>query len=177
MKKEWGRILFAAGIVALVSWITAFTFQYRPRARLVPLVIALPTLALAVYQMLSEISPARAREGRTGGTERPTLFKVGTAAREIISHARAAESGGRGMEPPRAVAWLAALVASIWLAGILPSVALFLLLFIRSEASRSWLFALAAAFAASIAIYGSLALLCVEMYQGFLRSLMQSGAG
>ena len=55
------RTLFTLGVFVLVLAFLVLSLDYRPRARLVPIIIAVPTLLLTLLQLLIDMIPAVAR--------------------------------------------------------------------------------------------------------------------
>lgn len=145
------RTLFTLGVFVLVLVFLVLSLDYQPRARLVPLIIAVPTLLLTLLQLLIDMVPAVAR--RFSFLQEYDLFGIDTA--------RAAETAGEngssvavyGRELGFA-AWLLLLMALIYFLGYLTAIPLFLILFLRLRSSESWFMTLAITAATWAFVYG-----------------------
>ena len=71
------RTFFTLGVFILVLAFLVLSLDYRPRARLVPVIIAVPTLLLTLLQLLIDMIPAVAR--RFSFLQEYDLFGIDTA--------------------------------------------------------------------------------------------------
>jgi len=139
-------LLFGA-IVGVALW---QTLQLGPVARLVPLAICVPTLALVVFQLALDVFPALAR--RFAPLERRELIGV-AAVRERVhpehllvrEHPTPEDPATPRESEARAFAWMGAMLASGWLLGFALGGPLFALLYVRFHGRRGWPVALVVA--------------------------------
>ena len=133
------RTLFTLAVFALVLVFLVLSLDYQPRARLVPLIIAVPTLLLTLLQLLIDMVPAVSR--RFSFLQEYDLFGFDTG--------RAAEPSEKTGPSPNVyrrelnfASWLLLLMALIYFLGYLVAIPLFLILFLRLRSSESWLMTL-----------------------------------
>ncbi len=133
------RTLFTLGVFVLVLVFLVLSLGYQPRARLVPLIIAVPTLLLTLLQLLIDMIPAVAR--RFSFFQEYDLFGIdsGRAAEPSEENRR---SGTVYRRELGFAAWLLLLMALIYFLGYLVAIPLFLILFMRLRSSESWLMTL-----------------------------------
>ncbi len=129
------RTLFTLGVFVLVLVFLVLSLGYQPRARLVPIIIAVPTLLLTLLQLLIDMIPAVAR--RLSFFQEYDLFGIDTG--RAVEPSR--ESGSSSTVYRRELsfaAWLLLLVALIYFLGYLVAIPLFLTSFMRLRSSESW---------------------------------------
>ena len=133
------RTLFTLAVFVLVLVFLVLSLDYRPRARLVPLIIAVPTLLLTLLQLLIDMIPAVGR--RFSFLQEYDLFGIDTG-RAAESSAEGGSSGAVFRREINFAAWLLLLVALIYFLGYLVTIPLFLVLFLRFRSSEGWLLTL-----------------------------------
>lgn len=140
------RTLFTLGVFVVVLGFLVLALDYQPRARLVPLIIAVPTLLLTLFQFLIDAIPAVGR--RFSFFQEYDLFGIDTGrAAEPNGEKPAEERPAEETRPASNVfrrevsfaSWLLLLVALIYFIGYLAAIPLFMILFMRLRSSESWL--------------------------------------
>ena len=133
------RTLFTLGVFVLVLAFLVLSLDYQPRARLVPLIIAVPTLLLTLLQLLIDMSPAGGR--RFSFLQEYDLFGI-DAGRVAAPSGEGRPAGTVFRRELNFAAWLLLLMALIYFLGYLVTIPLFLVLFLRLRSSESWLMTL-----------------------------------
>lgn len=129
------RTFFTLAVFVLVLGFLVLSLDYQPRARLVPLIIAVPTLLLTLLQLLIDMVPAVAR--RFSFLLEYDLFGIDTRRAAEPSEETGSSSAVYRRELNFA-AWLLLLMALIYFLGYLVAIPLFLILFLRLRSSESW---------------------------------------
>ena len=126
------RTLFTFGVFVVVLAFLVLSLNYQPRARLVPLIIAVPTLLLTLFQLSIDMIPAVSR--RFSFFQEYDLFGIdaGRAAEE------SRPAGNVFRRELSFASWLLLLMALIYFLGYLVTIPLFLILFMRFRSSESW---------------------------------------
>lgn len=133
------RTFFTLGVFVLVLGFLLLSLNYQPRARLVPLIIGVPTLLLTLFQLLIDMIPAVGR--RFSFFQDYDLFGIETSrAAEPAQESR--PSGSVFRREINFAAWLLLLMALVYFLGYLVAIPLFLVLFMRLRSSESWLMTL-----------------------------------
>ncbi len=130
------RTLFTLGVFVLVLVFLVLSLGYQPRARLVPVIIAVPTLLLTLFQLLIDMIPAVAR--RFSFFQEYDLFGIETGRAAAPSEESRPSSAVFRRELNFA-AWLLLLVSLIYFIGYLVAIPLFMVLFMRLRSSERWL--------------------------------------
>jgi len=131
------RTFFTLGIFLIVLVFVVVAVNYQPKARLVPLAIGIPTLLLALFQLLIDMVPAVGRRFRF--LTDYDLFSAG-------EQQTAEDSEGEEERRRRAVhrrelefsVWLSLLMALVYFMGFLAAIPLFLLLFLKLHSGEGW---------------------------------------
>ncbi len=147
-------------MLAVFSGMTGIALAFYPEgARAQPLLIGLPAIALCLLQLVIDLRGQTARE----------------AAERSPPHGSSPQGANDSSAPIevgrelRAWAWFLALIATVLLAGFWIAVPLFLVAFLRFEASSGWSTALGLGLGASAALYGLFGLvLRASLHDGFL---------
>ena len=130
------RTLFTLGVFVVVLGFLILALDYQPRARLVPLIIAVPTLLLTLFQFLIDAIPAVGR--RFSFFQEYDLFGIETGRAAEPSEGKR-PSGNVFRRELSFAAWLLFLVALIYFIGYLAAIPLFMILFMRLRSSERWL--------------------------------------
>ena len=130
------RTLFTLGVFVVVLGFLVLALDYQPRARLVPLIIAVPTLLLTLFQFLIDAVPAVGR--RFSFFQEYDLFGIETGRAAEPSEEKRS-SGNVFRRELSFAAWLLFLVALIYFIGYLAAIPLFMILFMRLRSSERWL--------------------------------------
>ncbi len=129
------RTLFTLGVFVLVLLFLILALDYQPRARLVPLIIAVPTLLLTLFQFLIDAIPAVGR--RFSFFQEYDLFGIDTG-RAAAPSEESRPSGNVFRREISFAAWLLFLVALIYFIGYLAAIPLFMILFMRLRSAERW---------------------------------------
>ena len=139
------RVALTAGLTVLVAAATVSAMALGPAARRMPLVVAVPTLALLLFEL----------------------------ARQARSAPRVADDVPSGRIEAVTFGWLAALVAGVWLLGMQAGLPLFLAAYLRARSRESWTTAIGMAAGVWAVLFGVLdRALGVQMHAGVLGSLL-----
>lgn len=133
------RTLFTLGVFVVVLGFLVLALDYQPRARLVPLIIAVPTLLLTLFQFLIDAIPAVGR--RFSFFQEYDLFGIETG-RAAASTEESRPNRNVFRRELSFAAWLLLLVALIYFIGYLAAIPLFMILFMRLRSSERWLITL-----------------------------------
>jgi hypothetical protein len=146
------RASFTFLLLAFAGVILYMTFGLGRVARMVPLVVVVPTILLLVLQLMMDLLPGLAQT--YGRLENKDLFGV-QGLREKISEAVEAEEDGarQSHKERRAFLWLLTMLALVYLLGLLIALPLYTLLYLKSG-SEKWLTAIVMAAAIFGLIYG-----------------------
>jgi hypothetical protein len=149
-------------LLACFAVYSAFDFSFE--ARMMPLIVGIPTLALATVVLLMEIvaqwrGQSMQAEGSMDGSR---------LGKDLSPKERRAMARTEGAM----ILWLGGLVALIWSLGILWSIPVFLVLFLWLHARESWRLIVPI----SLGTWGAVYLLFVqildmELYQGLIQGL------
>lgn len=143
--RRYGGVIVAVAVLAIFVYLAADTQRWSPRARLFSQVIAAPALGLAMLQIVRE-----ARRARAGS---------------VIGGPDEAVVGGR------AALWLVAFFVSVFTMGLLVTVPLFAIAYLRFEARFSLLVTLVYAVIATVFVWGIFgALLHIPLPKGVIGS-------
>ena len=139
------RLMFTAALTVLVASAAASAMTLGPTARRMPLVVALPTLALLVFELSRHLRAPREE------CDDPATRRVEAAT----------------------FAWLAGLVAGVWLLGMLAGLPLFLVTYLRMRSREGWTVALGMALGVWVVLFVVLDYaLGIQMHGGLLDSLL-----
>lgn len=167
--------LTASAIGTLIILVAVIlSFQYSPTARLVPLVIGLPTLALMVMQLVLDSLPAARGLKDLGKRD---VFGADRYLKERkAGHRGAAGGSGPGPAQPdgqvrlfQALAFVLGLAVGIYLLGFLVAIPLVLLVFLRWVSRESWVSAFLTTLVTSAALYVTFVVfLKVRLFEGLV---------
>ena len=149
--KQPARFSLLLLLVAAVFLVTAMGFS--PRAKVVPLVVSIPTVALLVLQVVSEMVPGLA--DRLAGLGQSMAVKQQTEA--ILANHEAASSGQTrhdGMREVAAFGSVLFLLVLILVTGLLAGSMLFVLWMFRRVADADWKVSVVYALSVSGLCYG-----------------------
>ncbi|MBM3285516.1 MAG: hypothetical protein FJY81_06550 [Candidatus Aminicenantes bacterium] len=144
MRLKRGHLAFSAALFVFVLVVILTSFSYEPRARLVPLLAGLGTLALTAAVLVNELRPV------------PFIEKLSF---DLTKNYRPQEPAFRAAKTVTAarfyafLGWLFGFFLSIFLFGFSISIALFTLAFLKVEGRRTWLEALLTAAIVSVLVF------------------------
>jgi len=120
---------FSLLLLLIVLVFVLLSFGYSADARLVPLVVGIPTLALAILVLLGERYPRLT-----------TLFDVSLEDLGKVGHAESAPTETHSTGKLLALlAWMFGLLILVFLAGYVIAIPIFTLLFLKISTRASWL--------------------------------------
>jgi hypothetical protein len=163
-----GKALFTLVLLAFVALIFFLTLDLSRVARLVPLRVAIPVLGLLILQVLLDLLPAWEQTYRRW--QKADLFGIGGLQEKagLQVHESAAEAPPRQRERS-ILLWSLALLAFIYLLGLLVVAPLFTLLYLKKQAGESWLLSIVMAMGIWGFLYGIFVLtLHARLYEGQL---------
>jgi Tripartite tricarboxylate transporter TctB family len=138
-------VVLTAGLTVLVASVLVSASSLGPAARRMPLVVAVPVLALLVFELTRQVRSARHE------TEDRQSRRV-----EAVTFV-----------------WLGGLVGGVWLLGMLVALPLFLATHLRLRSRESWAVALWMALGVWAVLFGVLDhTLGIQMHDGVLGALI-----
>jgi hypothetical protein len=148
------RTIVSTIVLAILVAFLAATSSLSPTARIVPLIVLVPTLLLGTLQLVLDLVPTL--HARFGGDEAaPPEDAPGRRRLEIVL-----------------VTWIAALLGLVVLFGLLGALPAYTLIYLRLCARESWSISLAVALGVLAVIYGVFVLgLRLRLYEGLVPSL------
>lgn len=152
------RHLFNLALVAVLLAFVTVAAGYNPQARLMPLVIGVPILALAVWQTVSDLilGARRAAEAVTGEHASASPKEVPTPSR----------MPGREI---RVFLWTLLLFLLLYLFGFIVTTFLYTFLSLKIRSRLNWSLSLGVAAAALAFLYGVMVYaLKVQLYPGIV---------
>ena len=157
-----GRFLFTAALLVLMLVVIAFSFQYRPGARQLPLLFAIPTAALCILMLFAERYPSLVSWFDVSLTD--LVSKDSSKYKEKEEKVSTARGGAAST-----FFWIFGCFISIVLIGFLISVPIFTFLYTKIQWRVAWLKALAVTVLMFIVIYyGFNVLMYADLFPGIL---------
>jgi len=147
------RIIFPSAVLAILITLIIISLGYRYTARLFPLLVMSPVVALLVVQIFMEFRTKAKQE---------MVCKEDKPAGEVTL--------GKYL---RSQAWVAALLLLIYLLGFVVGPSLFVLIYLRVHGMK-WLTTMICAVTVIVIVYGAFgSLFEVYLYKGLLFSYME----
>lgn len=181
LSKAGGKTAMTVVMLAIFSVMVGIATQYPPQARFMPYVVGIPGIVMCVIQLALDLWRLRsdAKDDEDDGksemrkaeeevsriTGRKMDFHEAEGATAVV-----VEESKEGRGRREAIVWgyFLALIAGILLFGFWVSVPLFILIFLRCFAGRSWRFAILMSAAATAIFYCAFVLgLKVILHEGF----------
>ena len=161
MTDEIERLIVTALLAALVVLVIAMSAGLSPVARWMPLVVALPTLALLCLEVVADAA-------RAGGESRVAVVNTRGLSRIVEGPGRrrpdSSDDTRRWVER-QALVWLALAIGAVLTMGMLAGLPLYLLLYLRLRARQRWSVALGLAGGLLLVMYAGLdRLLRIPLY-------------
>jgi hypothetical protein len=157
--------IFTLVLLVVVLGMTVLSLNYRAPARLVPLIVGTATSLIVLFTAATVFVPRVGKwwKGMGKGTLQQFLERddLPPDPDDEASHKRALEF--------RVLAWLVALTAMVYLFGFLPSIFVFVFLFLRLSARESWKISLLISGSLWVVVYLVFVLaLNIHLYEGIL---------
>jgi hypothetical protein len=166
------RALFTLLLLAFVMVLCYLTLGLGRAARLVPLAVIIPTLALLAFQLTLDLVPRLAR--KYGSLEKKDLFSVEPLrekSRDRANPERAQEEAIRSSRELISFLWLLAMLALLYIFGFPIALPVYTFLYLKRRSGESWQLSAAAAAGMCGLVYGVLILMLrVRLYEGRLWS-------
>lgn len=126
MTRARADLVLAAVLAAGFAWAAAQALAFPDAAKLFPLAVALPSLALALLQVVAQLRRDRA------DTETEEAAGMGDEGAEALAPRERVRRGALFL------AWIAAMLAGVWLVGFVWTTALVALAYSRVVGRESW---------------------------------------
>jgi len=166
------RAIFTLALLAFVGFISYFTASLGPVARLVPMAVAVPTLALLIFQLALDLLPGLER--RYGRFEKVDLLGVESFRKRVpVPNLSAAEDmKEQSKQNPKEwglFLWVLLAPGLMYLLGLLVALPLYVLLYLRCRSRESLALSLSLACGTGLTLYGIFALtLRIRLFEGHL---------
>lgn len=145
------QLVFSVILLLVLSWFVYTAIGYNSKARFVPLVIGIPTLALAIYHVQADWRAARQEEVRKSAEDKANVRKEWNSA-----------------------LWVVGCFVLIYLIGFEWGLPLYSFLYARVRGKESWLRSLLPAIAAYLVLWiFFITLLHIPLYRGALVVLLR----
>ncbi len=176
MKLE-GRHYFAAFWILFFAVIIITSFNYNRQARLIPLVVAIPCLAFAIYRFYVELTTGTKNNGQSGedlileGVKEKVAGVSEGFRQEQKDQLDTAEKRRRFFD---IVIWIGVFLLLIFTIGILYAIPIFTFGYMRSK-KESWVLSLSSAAGLVAAIYFAFVVgMQTYLYEGVLTPIIRS---
>ncbi len=167
------KAYFSLFLIIFFGAVIIGAMRYNAKARLIPLVVGLPCLAMAIAQFILDLSKER-KKGISGEEE---LFKgvmEKLIHQEIITEEEKKEKKTLGVRKRffMIVFWILFFVACLYVFGFSIAIPLFTILFMRYKREK-WVLTLSTAAGLWILIYIAFAVAAgIELYRGLIIDLL-----
>ncbi len=146
-------LLFALVLVVVI----VISLGYSPKARLVPLIIAFPTLALTIGQILREFGVIGQKK------------KGSNDSKDVLKESETNLKGYWTI-----LFWIGLLIVMLFLIGFFPAIALFMFLYLKLQGKESWSISIIMPGCTLIVIYLAFVFgLNIDFYGGLILELVQ----
>jgi hypothetical protein len=148
-----GTVILGFLLLLFVGVTVVMALGYPPRARLVPLAIGVPTLAMLIYALIGDqFLPQLIRrfdvsitDFTPGGADEETEERIEQLAEEGAEFDAESYAPGHHGAPGEwkrvtsLLGWMVAFIATIVFVGFLVAIPIFTLIFLKLQARASWL--------------------------------------
>ena len=168
MRKLSEDNMILVSLTAFLALLLVLSFKYVPKARLMPLVVGVPTLALVVFCLLVNLVPGFSKRYRRVAEQ--DVFDLGEIRKKLAPAARKKRSPAEiRRKEMNMIWWLVGLMAAILLLGYLIAIPGFVFLFLKVRSGERWLTTILVTAATWICVYGVfVVLLKLPIYKGIL---------
>lgn len=164
------KSLFSLFLILFFAAVIIAAMGYNPKARLIPLVVALPCLGMAIAQFILDLVGDRAK--LLSGEE--ALFRgvVERVVHEEVIEKKDEKEKDEGLRSTgrllKSILWILLFVALVFLFGFLISIPAFTVLHMRLK-GESWSLSLSCAAGLWVAVYLPFAVIAkLSLYEGFV---------
>ena len=156
---------FALTLLGVLGVILYLTLSLNPVARVVPLAVVVPAIALVSIEILLELAPGLAKRYRF--LERKDVFGVEQLRGNVRTESDSAIQARSAGREASVFAWIGSIPALIYIFGFLMAVPLFLFLYLRGRSKERWLLSITTAAASTALLYFLfIEMLRVPLYEG-----------
>lgn len=153
------------------------SLEYTRKARLIPLVVAIPCLGMSIAQFVIDLGKGR-KKGRSIEDDLFHGVMEKVIHQEVVTE-KEKEEEKTGMEKTKGffkiIGWIVIFYISIFLFGFLIAIPLFTILFMRFERER-WFLSAACAAGLWLTIYLSFSVAArISLYDGLIFQLLSGG--
>jgi len=171
MKRARGEAVFALVLLAVFLVIVLVGAGYNRKARMLPLVLGVPGVALAAAEVV-----------RTAARRRLGSGEVRSGAGEVVGGQATKEAGSPGSREAdgskkvlEMFGWVVLLIGMIWLFGFLITIPIYILVFMRAR-KEGWLLSLCFAVSSWALLYWVFVLgLKIVLYPGLIFKNLPAG--
>ena len=154
--------LFFFIIIVAAVWLA---FDFNAAARMMPLIIGVPTLILATVVLAMELASQR--------SGKPPKVEGGMDGSRLGKNLTAEQARGVARSERSVILWLIALVIMIWLLGLLWSIPVFLILYQWLQGREPWRLTLSISLGTWAVVYLLFVqILKMELYGGLIQDLL-----
>jgi hypothetical protein len=166
-------VLINIVLLAVVTLITVLTLQLGPVARLVPILVAIPTLGFLLFQLALDLMPGLSRRFRF--LEKKDPFNVESLNEESLTRSRSRPvDRTTPAKTATVVLWVLLMFPLTYLLGFSVALPLYTLLYLRLRSKESWLLSASIALGMLVFVRGALVhLFGIQLYKGELWSLLR----
>lgn len=166
------------GVMLLIfAGMVGMSFQFPADARMMPLVIGIPGIALCLFQLVLD---AKAAEAEAFGYRFRAAPKAGKPIEPAVVVPAEEDEFGPHTVRGEITMWVyfVAFIAAVLTFGFYVSVPVMLITFLRREAEASWRMALGLGLGATLVMYLMFAaLLHIRLHPGFLTPMITQALG
>lgn len=157
------KLSFTAGLVIVLAAFVVISTTLNSQARMMPLIIGVPVLLLALWQLILELRQAAREKGEKTTEEKPKEEPGAQVHRHTLT----------------VYAWVLAMFGAIYLFGFVITTFFYPLLYMRIVGHRSWRMSAGISLGALAFLYVVMIIgLQVELYDGvFVVALRKAFAG
>lgn len=168
MRKFSEDNLILLALTVFLILLLLLSFEYAPKARLMPLVVGIPTLALVVIHLLINVVPSLSEKYRK--VREHDIFDLGEIKKKPAPPPGERKSPAEiGKKEVNIVWWLIGLMGAICVVGYLIAIPAFCFLFLKIRSGERWLAAIIVTAATWVFVYGVFVIvLKLQIYKGFL---------
>lgn len=166
------QIFFNLFLIAFFSAVIIASYQYNVKARLMPLVIAFPCLAMLVYQLLADL---RGKKDQDVSIEDEMFLKTMEKVHQDVIEEKKEKKTDREetIGLLKSAAWIMAFCLMVYLCGFLITIPVYTVIFMRYS-DDGWMLSLSVALGLWATVYISFTVLAkISLYDGLIFRLLE----